>query len=113
MADTGREMARAIEHPRASERRALLPYRDALNDVAAYARLPEHDRDAIVRWTEIRRRLAEEHAIDADPANLADPLVPYRTLRTRVLEGERLAARRPDAPDGGGDLFAVVAAIRR
>ncbi len=34
-----KELALAAEHPRGAERRRLLPYRAALNDVAAYAAL--------------------------------------------------------------------------
>ena len=32
-----KELALAAEHPRGTERRRLLRYRDALNDTAAYA----------------------------------------------------------------------------
>ena len=104
-----RDLALAREHPRGTERRTLLPYREALNDRSAYARLPVSDRDVIVRWVEVRRRLAED-GLDHDSANLADPLLPYAALREHVLAGEGLAS---DAADGGGDLRAVVAAIRR
>ena len=107
-----REIALAREHPRGSERRALLSYREALNDVAAYARLPLADRDAIVRWAEIRRRLAEEHGLDHDDTNLADPLLPYAALRAHIIAGERATAGREVAPDRGGDLRDVVARIR-
>ena len=107
-----RELALAREHPRGTERRALLAYRDALHDVAAYARLPVADRDAIVRWVEIRRRLAEEHGLDHDETNLADPLIPYASLRRHVVAGERAAAGRATADDGAGDLRDVVARIR-
>ncbi|HEX4743956.1 MAG TPA: hypothetical protein VFW12_04720 [Candidatus Limnocylindria bacterium] len=117
-----RELALATEHPRGTERRRLLPYRDALNDTVAYARLPEADRDVIVRWAEIRRRIVGR-GVDHDPANLADPLLPASRLRAHVLEGERLAAgsaganeQRGDdagAADDGGDLIALVARIRR
>ena len=116
-----RELALATEHPRGTERRRLLPYRDALNDAAVYARLPEADRDVIVRWAEVRRRIVER-GVDHDPANLADPLLPAARLRAHVLEGERLAAgaatvaggpgRGTRAPDDGGDLIALVARIR-
>ena len=115
-----RELALATEHPRGTERRRLLPYRDALNDAAAYARLPEADRDVIVRWAEVRRRIAER-GVDHDAANLADPLVPASRLRAHVVEGERLAADRArangsvaggTAGDDGGDLIALVARIR-
>lgn len=106
-----RELALATEHPRGTERRRLLPYRDALNDPALYARLPETDRDVIVRWAEIRRRIVER-GIDHDPSNLADPLLPAARLRAHVLEGERLASGY-DLPDDGGDLVALVGCIRR
>lgn len=106
-----RDIAQAREHPRGTERRALLAYRDALNDVGAYVRLPVADRDAIVRWVEIRRRLAEDHALDHDESNLADPLLPYEALRRHVIAGERSAAGS-DRDDPGGDLRAAVAAIR-
>ena len=108
-----RELNLAREHPRGTERRRLLPYREALNDVAAYAALPQVDRDVIVRWAETRRRIKEEHTIDHDPANLADPLLPAERLRTHVLAGERRAAGRKDFVDPGGDLIAAVAALRR
>lgn len=107
-----KELALAAEHPRGTERRRLLPYRDALNNAAAYAALPERDRDAIVRWTEVRRRIRESIGLDHDPANLADPLIPYTRLREHVIAGERLAARRATFDDPGGDLVAVVAAVR-
>lgn len=111
-----RDLALAREHPRGTERRTLLPYREALNDVARYARLPVADRDAIVRWTEVRRRLADL-GLDHDSANLADPLLPYPALRAHVLAGERAAAggavKGVPAADPGGDLREVVARIRR
>ena len=107
-----KELALAAEHPRGTERRRLLPYRAALNDAAAYAALPEDDRDAIVRWTEVRRRIRETVGLDHDPANLADPLLPYAQLRAHVLEGERIAARRSVFNDPGGDLVEVVGALR-
>jgi hypothetical protein len=107
-----RELALAAEHPRGTERRRLLPYRNALNDVAAYAALPEGERDAIVRWTEVRRRIRDTVGLDHDPANLADPLLPYAQLRAHVLAGERTAARRAVFDDPGGDLIEVVAALR-
>lgn len=107
-----KELALAAEHPRGTERRRLLPYRAALNDAAAYAELPERDRDAIVRWTEVRRRIRESVGLDHDPANLADPLLPYARLRAHVVEGERVAARRTEFADPGGDLLAVVATLR-
>jgi hypothetical protein len=107
-----KEIARAREHPRGTERRRLLPYRDALNDLAAYAVLSEADRDAIVRWTETRRRIKEEYGIDHDPANLADPLLPLERLRAHVIAGECAAAGRSGFVDPGGDLLAAVAAVR-
>lgn len=107
-----KEIALAREHPRGIERRRLLPYRDALNDVAAYAALPLADRDAIVRWVETRRRIKEEYGIDRDAANLADPLLSADELRAHVLAGERLAARRPEFLDPSGDLIVAVAALR-
>jgi hypothetical protein len=107
-----KELALAAEHPRGTERRRLLPYRAALNDAATYAALPESDRDAIVRWTEVRRRIRDSIGLDHDPANLADPLLPYARLRAHVIEGERLAANRATFDDPDGDLVAVVAALR-
>ena len=107
-----KELALAAEHPRGTERRRLLPYRAALNDVAAYAALPESDRDAIVRWTEVRRRVRESIGLDHDPANLGDPLLPYARLRAHVIEGESIAAARAVIDDPGGDLVAVVAQLR-
>lgn len=110
---TDRDLALALEHPRGTERRTLLPYRDALNDVAAYARLPAADRDVIVRWVEVRRRLRDGHGLDHDQANLADPIIPYETLRAHVLAGERAASGRTDAGDGdGGDVRDAVRRIR-
>ena len=107
-----KELALAAEHPRGTERRRLLPYRAALNDAAMYAALPERDRDAIVRWTEVRRRIRDSAGLDHDPANLADPLLPYARLRAHVVDGERLAARRAVFDDPGGDLIEVVASLR-
>jgi hypothetical protein len=108
----GKELALAAEHPRGTERRRLLPYRAALNDAAVYAALPEADRDAIVRWTEVRRRIRESIGLDHDAANLADPLLPYERLRAHVIAGERIAAKRDAFDDPGGDLVQVVAALR-
>jgi hypothetical protein len=107
-----RELALATEHPRGTERRRLRPYRDALKDATAYAALTEAHRDAIVRWTEVRRRIRESAGLDHDPANLADPLLPYARLRAHVIEGERVAAHRGSFDDPGGDLVTVVAALR-
>jgi hypothetical protein len=111
MIDT-KELALAREHPRGTERRRLLPYRDALNDVAVYAALAGSDRDAIVRWVETRRRIKVEYGIDHDPANLADPLLPEERLRAHVIAGECVAARRSGFIDPGGDLIEVVAKVR-
>ena len=107
-----KELTLAREHPRGTERRRLLPYRDALNDVAVYAALAQADRDAIVRWVETRRRLKADFGIDNDPANLADPLLPAERLRAHVLAGECAAARRTEFLDPGGDLIAAVAVLR-
>lgn len=112
MAIDEKELALAAEHPRGTERRRLLPYRAALNDAAAYAALPQSDRDAIVRWTEVRRRIRDSIGLDHDPANLADPLLPYARLRAQVIEGECLAAGRAVFDDPGGDLLAAVAELR-
>ena len=113
MALSDRELSLALEHPRGIERRTLLPYQAVLTDVAAYARLPVTDRDVIVRWVEIRRRLLEEHGLDRDDANFADPLLPYAGLRAHVLAGERAARGVVGDDDLGGDLRELVAAIRR
>ena len=107
-----KELTLAREHPRGTERRHLLPYRDALNDVATYAALPITDRDSIVRWAETRRRIKEEFGVDHDPANLADPLIPAERLRSHVLAGECAAAGRSGFQDPGGDLIGAVAKIR-
>ena len=108
-----KEIALAREHPRGTERRRLLPYRAALNDVAAYAALSEPDRDAILRWVETRRLIKQKYGIDHDPANLADPLVPADRLRAHVLAGESAAAGRTEVVDPGGDLIAAIAELRR
>jgi hypothetical protein len=107
-----RDLAIATEHPRGTERRMLLPYRDALQDPAAYARLMPTDRDVIVRWAEIRRRIRESAGVDNDPANLADPLLPADRLRELVVEGERIAAGIGEFADPGGDLVEVVGGLR-
>ena len=109
---TDRELSLAAQHPRGTERKRLEPYRAALRDVAVYARLPEPDRDEIVRWAEVRRLVAERHGIDNDASNLADPLLPAARLRAHVIEGERVAAGLSEGADPGGDLIAAVAAIR-
>jgi len=111
-----RDLALAREHPRGTERRTLLPYREALNDPAAYARLGVAERDAIVRWTEIRRLLLTAHGLDHDPANLVDPLLPYAALRDVVVRGESGeapgAATAGAAVDDAEDLRTVVARLR-
>lgn len=107
-----RDLAIAAEHPRGTERRTLLPYRDALQDPAAYARLAPTDRDVIVRWAEIRRRIRESAGVDNDPANLADPLLPADRLREHVVRGERIAAGLREFADPGGDLIEVVRGVR-
>lgn len=108
-----RDLALATEHPRGTERRTLLPYRAALQDPAVYARLAEKDRDVIVRWAEIRRRIREQAGIDHDPANLADPLLPADRLRSHVIDGERIAAGAQKFEDPRGDLVEVVGRLRR
>lgn len=108
-----KELALAREHPRGTERRRLLPYRAALNNLAAYAVLSEGDRDVIVRWAETRRLIFVDFGIDHDPGNLADPLIPASRLRAHVLDGERLAAHRSGFVDPGGDLITAVTALRR
>ena len=110
MAIDEKDLRIAREHPRGTERRTLLPYREALNDVSVYARLTITDRDVIVRWVEIRRRL-KDVGLDHDPNNLADPLLPYAALRSLVIAGERLA-RSTTVADAGGDLRDAVRAIR-
>ena len=105
-----RDLRIALEHPRGTERRTLLPYREALNDAGAYARLPLADRDVIVRWAEIRRRLKLDHGLDRDQANLVDPLLPYEALRAVVLAGEGAGTHAPADPRT--DLRVVVGAIR-
>jgi hypothetical protein len=107
-----RDLKVATEHPRGSERRMLFPYRDALQDPAEYARLAETDRDVIVRWAEIRRRIRERSGVDKDPANLADPLLPADRLREHVIQGERIASGRTEFADPGGDLIEVVRGLR-
>ncbi|HUQ17943.1 MAG TPA: hypothetical protein VM070_09165 [Candidatus Saccharimonadales bacterium] len=108
-----KEIALAVQHPRGTEQRRLAPYRAALNDLAAYAALPLADRDVIVRWAETRRQIRDEHGVDQDPANFADPLIPAARLTEHVLAGERLASgATPDAGGAAGDLVAAVGAIR-
>ncbi len=116
--DDDKLMALAREHPRGTERRTLLPFRDSLQSPAAYAALPPERRDEIVRWAEARRRLRLEHGLDANLANLADPLIPEARLRALVVAGEAVAAavaldvpaRVAEAETRG--LPAVVAEIR-
>lgn len=107
-----REIALATEHPRGTERRRLGPYREALQSPEAYARLPETDRDVIVRWVETRRLVKERTGLDHDPKNLADPLLPLARLRQLVINGERIAAGRDDFEDERGDLMTLVDRIR-
>lgn len=106
-----KEIALATEHPRGTERRRLLPYRDALQSPEAYARLAVAQRDEIVRWAELRRLIRQRSGIDKDPGNLVDPLIPFESLRRLVVEGEQLAAGA-DLADDGGDLLHLVARIR-
>ncbi|HVR88692.1 MAG TPA: hypothetical protein VHG53_04005 [Candidatus Limnocylindria bacterium] len=108
---TAKELVLAQQHPRGTELRALGPYRAALNDAASYAALPESDRDVIVRWAATRCAIRDAHGVDADPANLADPLIPAATLRAHVFNAERHASGSAVADDGS-DLFALVARIR-
>lgn len=112
MSITAKELELAAQHPRGTELRTLGPYRAALNDLGAYARLPIADRDVIVRWAETRRRVRDEAGVDKDPLNLADPLIPAAALRAHVLAGEGRAAGRA-IEDDGGDLIGLVARIRR
>ena len=105
-----RELEIAAAHPRGTERRTLEPYRAALRAPAAYARLPAADRDVIVAWAEMRRRI-RARGVDRDAANLADPLLDADALREFVLEGERAAGGRL-IRDDGGDLIALVGLIR-
>ncbi len=107
-----KELALATEHPRGTERRRLAPYRAALNDVRAYTVLPEADRDVIVRWAEIRRRLRDERGIDHDPVNFADPLLEAKGLIEWVIAGERRIAGTAGATPAN-DVIAAVTAIRR
>lgn len=107
-----KEIRLAAEHPRGTELRRLGPYRDALRSPEAYARLPESDRDAIVRWAETRRVVRERTGLDHDPTNLADPLLPVDRLRRHVIDGEMLAAGTGSFDDQGGDLIAAVAKVR-
>ena len=107
-----RELRLALEHPRGTEQRRLGSYREALRDPARYAALPEADRDAIVAWAALRRRMADR-GVDHDAANLADPLIASARLAAFVLEGERLAAGLPTPPTSDtADLLAAVARIR-
>src|SRR5207245_4312095 len=82
-----KELALAREHPRGTERRRLLPYRDALNDAAAYAALAESDRDAIVRWVETRRRSKRRTASIHTPRIPANPPLPKAQLPPPVTPG--------------------------
>lgn len=86
------EVALAREHPRGTEKRRLGRLRASLDSPAAYAALAEPDRDEIVRWAEARRRIRVEHGVDANAANLVDPLIPEARLRALVVGGEVAAA---------------------
>jgi hypothetical protein len=108
---TEKELTLAREHPRGTERRTLAPYRAALNDVSAYAALPQAERDVIVRWAAIRCAVRDRFGIDRDAANLAEPLIPAAELRAHVLAGEEAAAGRSVADDGT-DLLTQVARLR-
>ena len=108
---TDKELSLARDHPRGTELRTLAPYRAGLNDVAAYAALPEDDRDRIVRWAAIRCAVRDRFGVDRDPANLAEPLIPAASLRAHVLAGEAKAAGRYVADDGS-ELLALVARVR-
>jgi hypothetical protein len=107
-----KEIRLATLHPRGTEQRRLGPYREAMRDPEAYARLPERDRDAIVRWVETRRIVRERTGLDNDPKDLADPLLPLDRLRAHVIEGERLASGLRSFEDEGGDIVAVISRIR-
>jgi hypothetical protein len=107
-----KEIRLAIEHPRGTERRRLGPYHEAMRDPEAYARLPERDRDAIVRWVETRRLVKARTGLDSDPRNLADPLLPVDRLRAFVIEGEKLAAGVESVDDDSGDVVGSVMRIR-
>ena len=108
---TDRELTLAREHPRGTEQRTLAPYRAALNDLAAYAELPQRDRDAIVRWAAIRCAVRDRYGVDRDQTNLAEPLIPAATLRAHVLAGEGRAAGR-EVVDDGSELIVLVSRIR-
>jgi len=97
----------AKAHPRGTERRTLLPLRDALQTPLSYAALAEDRRDLIVRWAEARRRIRRDHAVDADRANLADPLIPEARLRALVIEGEIAAS------GGAADATALIERAER
>lgn len=107
-----KEIRLAIEHPRGTELRRLGPYREALASPQAYARLPQSDRDAIVRWVETRRLVKDRTGLDHDPKDLADPLLPLERLRAHVIEGERLASGANTFEDVGGSVLDVVAGLR-
>ena len=109
-------VALARAHPRGTERRTLLPLRDALQSPAAYAALAEDRRDEIARWAEARRRIRSEHGVDAERANLADPLIPEARLRALVIEGEIAAAGiAADAPAlvARAEVEGIPAVVRR
>jgi len=102
-----------VQHPRGTEQRRLGPYRAALNDLAAYAALPLTDPTPSCAGPRPAGGSRDEHGVDQDPGNFADPLIPAARLAAHVLAGERLAA---DAPPHAGasepDLTAAVRAIR-
>ncbi len=110
-----RELRLALEHPRGTEQRRLGPFRDALNDPARYAALPQADRDAIIAWAVLREAMAER-GVDNDPTNLADPLIPAARLAAFVLEGEQIVASRvagpAPEPPATGALANAVARLR-
>lgn len=106
-----RDLSVAREHPRGTERRTLLRFREALNDPLAYARLPVGARDMIVRWVEIRRRLKENEGVDRSQDNLADPLLPFSELLAAVIAGETQAGGVAPA-DEAGDVREVVRRMR-
>lgn len=108
---TEKELDLARDHPRGTERRTLGPYRAALNDLAAYAALPEADRDVISRWAAIRCAIRDRYRVDRDQLNLAEPLIPAATLRAQVVAGEARVAGR-SVTDDGGDLLELIARIR-
>ena len=107
-----KELALAAEHPRGTERRRLLPYRAALNDAATYASLPESDRDAIVRWTEVRRRIRERSGSTTIQTISRPAALPtHDCARTSRGRAPRRGSRSL-FDDPGGDLLVVVGRAR-